>query len=410
MRIEFADTLKTIDPEQWNSLWKHSYPFTRYEFLAALENSGSTTASTGWRPQHCVIFEGAQLLAAMPLYAKTHSYGEYVFDWSWANAYHEHGYHYYPKLINAIPFTPTTGPRWGIADHLPAEQQQHLLQVLLGAVAQHVHEGDYSGFHSLFNEINQRAQALQRMQFLQKGALPYLKLHPRFDCQFHWFNQGFTSFSDFLDTFNARKRKNVNKERRKISEQNIAVTMVEGGALTTADWQRFYQLYQRTYLKRSGHAGYLNEAFFQLLGHDLPENIVMAKALRDGEWLAAALYLRDEKALYGRYWGATDEFDSLHFECCYYQGIEYAIANGLQRFDPGAQGEHKIARGFTPIVTSSLHHIEHPGFDQAIGSFLQQEQQHIMQYCRQARLELPFREGTEIVDEFCLIGTEGIPS
>lgn len=408
MRIEFAKSLKSISASHWNKLWSSDYPFTRYEFLTALEYSDSATSITGWTPQHCLIFEDEQLLAAMPLYSKTHSYGEYVFDWSWANAFHENGYNYYPKLLNAIPFTPTTGPRWAFAPHLNAAQQQTLLGVLLEAVARHVREHSYSSFHSLFANAAQRAQALRCMNATEATDRPSLTLRSRIDCQFHWFNQGFTSFADFLDTFNARKRKNLKKERRKIVEQSIHVSMLEGHLLTTEDWQQFYRLYQRTYLKRSGHTGYLNEGFFQLLGRDLPHNIVMAKAVRDGEWIAAALYMRDDKTLYGRYWGATEEFDGLHFECCYYQGIEYAIAKGIQRFDPGAQGEHKIARGFTPVFTASLHHIEHPAFDRAISDFLQQEQRHIVKYCQQARSELPFKDGAVLIDEHCLIEDDAL--
>lgn len=399
MRVEFATTLAQVDPAQWNGLWHDGYPFARFEFLAALEQSGCTAPSAGWEAQHCLIYDGNQLVAAMPLYAKTHSYGEYVFDWNWANAYHENGFRYYPKLINAIPFTPATGPRWGTANHLPQQQRHALVHRLFETVKQHVHDQGYSSFHSLFAESTQRTQVLA---ITPEQGMP-LPLRPRLDCQFHWLNQGFSSFTDFLSTFNARKRKNVIKERRKITEQNIQVAMVEGSALSARDWQHFYELYQRTYLKRSGHTGYLNEAFFQMLGRDLPSNIVMAKATRGQEWIAAALYLRDEQTLYGRYWGATEELDSVHFECCYYQGIEYAIANNLQRFDPGAQGEHKIARGFTPVLTSSLHHIAHPGFDRAIGDFLQQEEQHVLQYCQQAREELPFKEGTAIAPARCLI-------
>lgn len=396
MRIEFVTTLTQVDPAQWNSLWRGDYPFVRHEFLAALESSGCTSVDNGWNPEHCVVFEGERPIAAMPLYAKSHSYGEYVFDWSWANAFHENGFDYYPKLLNAIPFTPATGPRWTVCAELSCQQQQEVLQQMISAVMQRVSERGYSSFHTLFNSAAQRQQ-------LQSVRLPSM-LRARLDCQFHWFNQDFRSFDDFLATFSARKRKNVNKERRRVAEQNIEVQMVEGPNLTDEDWRHFYLLYQRTYLKRSGHGGYLNQSFFDLLGRHLAGSVVMAKATREHQFVAAALYLRDRDTLYGRYWGAVEEFDGLHFECCYYQGIEYAIANGLQRFDPGAQGEHKIARGFTPVLTGSAHYIAHPGFDRAIDDFLRQERQHVERYCQQAREELPFKEGYPVVDARALIG------
>ena len=396
MRVEFAKSLASVSAQQWNALWHSDYPFTRYPFLDALERSGCTNASSGWQAQHCLVYEAQQLIAVMPLYLKTHSYGEYVFDWSWANAYHENGFAYYPKLLNGIPFTPATGPRWAIDDTLPSAQQTEVLQLMLGAIAEQIQRFGYSSFHSLFAQADQRQQALKQKT---------LTLHARVDCQFHWFNQNYRSFTEFLATFNARKRKNVNRERRKVSEQNIQVQMLSGNELNSEDWRQFYLLYQRTYQKRSGHNGYLNEVFFQLLGQNLASNVVMAKAERDGEWLAAALYLRDEFTLYGRYWGAVEEFDALHFECCYYQGIEYAIAHNLLRFDPGAQGEHKIARGFTPVLTGSLHHIAHPGFEHAIADFLQREQSHVRHYCQTAREDLPFRDGITNIESDCLLGT-----
>jgi predicted N-acyltransferase len=390
MQIQFIQSLKGLASEAWNQLWPGDYPFVRYEFLAALEDSGCTTAPTGWQAFHGIASDGDRLLGAMPLYLKTHSYGEYVFDWSWANAYHQAGYEYYPKLINAIPFTPATGPRLGVNPDLPPAQQQQVVEALLVATLQIVEQKSLSGFHSLFPSSQDAPTFAEHL--LQ-----------RLDCQYHWFNQNYSDFDDFLQTFSSRKRKNVNKERARVAEQGFTVHMVEGGDLNGEDWQHFYQLYRRTYLKRSGHDGYLNESFFQQIGAAMSQHIVMAQAWRDGEWCAAALYLKDATTLYGRYWGALEEFDALHFECCYYQGVEYAIRRKLQRFDPGAQGEHKIARGFTPVLTQSFHYLQEPAFASAIRRFLIEEKEHLRMYCDDARQQLPFKFDHPLVPADCLI-------
>ncbi len=390
MQIRFIESLKAVAPEAWNQLWPSDYPFVRYEFLAALEDSGCTSARTGWQQFHCVVTDRDQLLGALPLYIKTHSYGEYVFDWSWANAYHQAGYEYYPKLINAIPFTPATGPRLGVNPDLPPAQQHHVADALIAATLNIVGQKSLSSFHSLF------PSAVDTPKFAEH-------LLQRLDCQYHWFNQSHTDFADFLQTFSSRKRKNVNKERERVTDQGFVVRMVEGEQLTREDWRHFYQLYRLTYLKRSGHDGYLNETFFQQIGATMPQHIVMAQAWRDNEWCAAALYLKDATTLYGRYWGALGEFDALHFECCYYQGVEYAIRQNLQRFDPGAQGEHKIARGFTPVLTQSFHYLQEPGFASAVQRFLMEEKEHLRLYCTEARQQLPFKIDLPLVPVDCLI-------
>lgn len=386
MRIDFVHSINEVSSTDWNLLWSTDYPFVRHEFLLALEESDCTTAHAGWQPFHCLAWDGARLLGALPLYLKTHSYGEYVFDWSWADAYHQAGYDYYPKLLNAIPFTPATGPRWALSADLSAADKQLLMRHLFAAAAQRMAQNALSGLHCLFPSSTDAAH-------LQ--SLP--NLMQRLDCQFHWFNQGYTSFDDFLQTFSSRKRKNLSKERARVQEQGFKVQMTEGAELCRADWQHFYQLYRRTYRKRSGHDGYLTEAFFQQLGAAIPEQIVMAQAWRDGHWCAAALYFRDSTTLYGRYWGALEEYDALHFECCYYQGVEYAIHQQLRRFDPGAQGEHKIARGFTPVLTQSFHYLQQPGFASAVKRFLAEEQAHVRAYCHAAREQLPFKDGCPVV-------------
>lgn len=394
MRIDFIRSISEISPAAWDQLWSTDYPFVRHAFLVALEESGCTTARTGWQPHHCLARQDDQLLAALPLYIKTHSYGEYVFDWSWANAYHQAGYDYYPKLLNAIPFTPATGPRFALASELAPKDAEDLLGKIFSGLELQMAKHPFSGLHCLFptaaNGAHFRHQPLMR----------------RLDCQFHWFNQGYYTFDDFLQAFSSRKRKNLNKERARVVDQGFSVRMTEGVHLTGTDWQHFYQLYRRTYRKRSGHDGYLNQAFFQRLGETMPEQIVVAQAYRDDTWCAAALYLRDSTTLYGRYWGADEEYDALHFECCYYQGVEYAIKQGLQRFDPGAQGEHKIARGFTPILTQSFHSLQQGDFAAAVQRFLAEEQIHVREYCQNAREQLPFKDGHPLTPAEYLIADQ----
>jgi predicted N-acyltransferase len=378
MRLEFIASIQSVDPTAWDRLWPGTYPFVRHAFLLALEQSGCTTAASGWSPQHCIAWLGDCVVAAVPLYTKSHSYGEYVFDWSWASAYEQAGGRYYPKLLNAVPFTPATGPRWAVDPELSPDQQAQVNEQLWQALRGRIVSEALSGFHCLF----------------PKAGHPLFNSSPmlqRLDCQYHWFNQGYDSFAGFIASFASRKRKNLSKERNRIAEQGLRVEMTEGVQLSAGDWSHFYELYKHTYWKRSGHEGYLNEDFFQRVGAAMPEQIVMARGYYQDRWIAGALYFKDATTLYGRYWGALQEFDALHFECCYYQGIEYAIHHGLQRFDPGAQGEHKIARGFTPVLTRSLHYLQHPEFAAAIARFLTQERKQVRAYCLEARQQLPFK-------------------
>ena len=390
MHIDFIPSLQQVEPTAWNRLWRGTYPFVRHEFLLALEASGCTTGTTGWQPEHCLAWRDQQLIGAVILYRKTHSYGEYVFDWSWANAYHQAGGQYYPKFVNAIPFTPATGPRWAADPALDHIDQQRIYTALWQAIKGRIDTTQLSGFHCLFPQLNHPPVA-------------DTSLVQRLDCQYHWFNQGYTSFQAFLAGFASRKRKNVLRERSKIIDQHLQVEMTEASQLEPADWRHFYQLYRSTYLKRSGHDGYLNEQFFLLIGAKMPENLVVARALQQDRWIAGALYFKDQETLYGRYWGALEEFDGLHFECCYYQGIDYAIQHKLQRFDPGAQGEHKIARGFTPVLTCSQHYLRHPQFAAAVARFLREERQHMRSYCMEARQQLPFNHQFQPVPDDCLI-------
>jgi len=352
------------------------YPFLSSAFLNSLENSGCVGADTGWLPAH-INLDDADNSAFMPTYVKTHSWGEYVFDWAWADAYQRNGVDYYPKLVSAIPFSPATGPR----------------VVFSG-------EGDrQQACQNLFQTVRELADAEQahswHLLFPDTETLDWFK-HPelmlRTGVQYHWLNRGYESFEHFLSTFTSRKRKMVKRERRRVGEQGIAVEVLPGSAIDTRLWQFFYQLYQSTYRKRSGNVGYLSPRFFLQLGESMADNIAMAVARKDGQAIACALYLHGGDTLYGRYWGCAAEYDYLHFELCYYQGIEYAIEQGLQRFDAGAQGEHKIVRGFEPVPTHSLHWIRHPGFATAIGDFLDRETMEIKRYIEQAKTGLPYKQ------------------
>jgi predicted N-acyltransferase len=376
LKIELIDSLSRVAPNDWNAIAGTDYPFTRHEFLYALEHSGAASMDSGWQAQHVLVKHDDTLIAVMPLYLKSHSYGEYVFDWSWADAYRRYGYRYYPKLLCAIPFTPATGPRLCIR---AGEDYAEIAAAVIHTLQKKIQKSSYSSLHILFpNTIEHR-------------ALAAAGLSQRSGVQYHWHNDGFSDFDAFLATFNSRKRKSLRRERERVAAQGLTLRTLEGSAITAHDWDLFHRFYQTTYAKRSGHGGYLNAEFFQLIGAQIPEHIVMVLAELGGETVAGALYFRDSHTLYGRYWGCLQEFDGLHFEACYYQGIEYCIRHGLQRFDPGAQGEHKIQRGFKPINTYSYHWIEDPQFRAAIDNFLMQESAEIDRYIETASELLPFR-------------------
>ena len=377
MKARFIHSIDSISAEQWNALTGIDYPFLRHEFLSALELSKSTDKQTGWQPHHCLVEgEQGQLIALMPLYIKHHSYGEYVFDWAWADAYNRNQLQYYPKLLNAIPFTPASGPRWAICREQsdPALILDYLWQTLINETRRL----GFSSCHALFPE---HAQAPQDKQWLTRTG-----------CQFHWYNHDFAHFDDFLATFSSRKRKNLKKERQQVADMEITFSVKKGSELSPEEWQRFTVFYQTTYLKKNGSSGYLSDKFFPLLASLMGEQIVVIQAIKDQQWIAAALCFEDSQTLYGRYWGCLDEYPNLHFETCYYQGIEYAIKKGIKRFDPGAQGEHKIQRGFQPTSTHSYHYIDHPEFRHAIGNFLETETPQIDNYKKEAAALLPFKK------------------
>ncbi len=312
----------------------------------------------------------------MPLYLKTHSYGEYVFDWSWADAWQGNGLDYYPKLVTAIPFTPATGPRLCLAR---GYHNKDVIPILVSAIRNFAQERHISSWHLLFPEED------------VAGLLQSEGMHLRTAAQFHWFNEGFASFDDFLATFSSRKRKNLKRERNRVYEQGFELQTLCGAEISASQWDQFYRFYQLTYAKRSGHGGYLSKAFFTRTAASMGDQAIMVLARLGGETVAGALFFRSSETLYGRYWGCLQEYDCLHFEACYYQGIEYCIANGLQRFDPGAQGEHKIQRGFRPVKTFSNHWIADSRFSTAIADFTDQERLHIEEYLEQTTALLPFK-------------------
>ena len=379
LTIEFLSSLADISAGEWDGIAGTNYPFLRHAFLWGLEDTGCVNGESGWQACHAIIREKESgcAIGVMPLYLKSHSWGEYVFDWSWADAWQRNGLAYYPKLVTAIPFTPATGPRLCLA---PGYQARDIWPFLIDAIRELAKERKLSSWHLLFPPEDE-AKRLQ-----EQG------LHLRTAVQFHWFNEDFSSFDDFLATFSSRKRKNLRRERKRVADQGISLQTLTGSEIGEQQWQQFYRFYQYTYAKRSGHGGYLGKEFFTHTAANMGDQVIMVLAHLHDVAVAGALFFRSGDTLYGRYWGCEQEYDCLHFEACYYQGIEYCIANGLKKFDPGAQGEHKIQRGFRPVKTFSNHWIADPRFSDAIADFTLQEQAHIEEYLEQTTAMLPFRE------------------
>ncbi|WP_341303555.1 GNAT family N-acetyltransferase [Pseudomonas sp. TMP25] len=368
----YLNSIHEVAASQWDELLTEAQPFLRHAFLATLEDSGSIGGRTGWQPRHAVLLgEQGQLLAAMPSYVKSHSYGEYVFDHGWADACHRAGIDYYPKLLGAIPFSPVTGQRLlgtpSVAGQLLDEITTSLAQQGLSSV------------HINFTTETENALLQGREGWLQ-----------RLGCQFHWSNRGYRDFQDFLDALSSRKRKQMRKEREQVAGQGIEFEWREGHQLSELEWDFVYLCYANTYHVR-GQSPYLTRAFFSLLAERMPEMIRVVFAHQAGRPVAMAFSLLGADSLYGRYWGCLAEFDRLHFETCFYQGMDYAIGRGLQRFDAGAQGEHKLIRGFEPVITHSWHYLCHPGLRAAVANFLDEEQLGVQRYAEHARSLLPYR-------------------
>ncbi len=369
-RLQILQSLSDVDADEWNKL-AGDQPFLRHEFLYNLEQSGCATTETGWESQHLTLWRDRELVGAMPLYLKHHSYGEYIFDWAWADAYHRSGLNYYPKLLSAIPFTPVTGTRL-------LAREESLRKRMANAAVELAQELNASSVHILYPT---QAQATEL------ASNSYLQRH---STQFHWHNRGYRDFDDFLSTMSHDKRKKIKQERRKLVDQGIHFERTEGMEISAADWTFFNQCYQITY--RQHHSSpYLNLDFFLRLGRDLPDHIVMFKAIADGKPIAAALNLKSSGRLFGRYWGAPAYVPGLHFEVCYYQGITYCIEHGIEIFEGGVQGEHKLARGLMPIKTYSNHWLADPQFSAAIADYLARESLGTLRYMEELNEMTPFK-------------------
>jgi predicted N-acyltransferase len=373
MPIIRLDRLSDIPAPLWDALVPAAQPFLLHGFLSALEDSGSVVPSTGWKPAHQLLTDaqGAPL-AALPLYLKGHSYGEYVFDMGWAEACERAGIAYYPKLLTAVPFSPVSGARL-LGD---AQGCGQLLDELTGSLAQQ----GVSGLHVNFTDMAADAILTGREGWLE-----------RLGCQFLWCSRGYTCFADFLEQLTSRKRKQMRKERDQVAGQGIEFDWREGHQLSELEWDFVYACYANTYRVR-GRQPYLTRDFFSLLAERMPQSIRLVLARQGSRPVAMAFSLLAGDTLYGRYWGCLGDFDRLHFETCFYQGIDFAIAHGLQRFDAGAQGEHKLIRGFEPVLTRSWHYLCHPGLRAAVDDFLQQERAAVQAYAHQACSQLPYRQ------------------
>ncbi|MGH8243644.1 MAG: GNAT family N-acetyltransferase [Steroidobacteraceae bacterium] len=372
MTTRIAGSLAEVDASQWNALAGDGAPLLSHEFLLALELSGCATAETGWEARHVLHYDADGVLTgAMPLYLKPHSWGEFVFDFTWAEAYQRAGRRYYPRLVSAVPFTPATGPRL-------LARRDDVRRALLGAARSLRGELDASSLHLLFADGHDR------------GMLQSEGLMPRLDCQYHWRNEGYATFDEFLAGFTAAKRKKLRRERRRVAEAGIECRTLHGGELDEATLDAVYRLHALTFA-RHGNAPYLNRDFFSRLARALPAAMIVELATRHGDPIACAISLRGRDALYGRYWGASGDHHSLHFEICYYRGIEYCIRERLARFEPGTQGEHKLLRGFVPTPVWSLHEIADPRFAAAIAAWLERERSARREWLRAAVEHLPFR-------------------
>lgn len=371
-----VDHIAAIGPEAWHSFCGDGDPLIRYDFLEALEASGAVSPDTGWQPCHLKLYLDGQWIGVAPAYRKLHSMGEYVFDWAWADAWQRHGLAYYPKLLIAVPFTPCQGRRLLITDRaraqLSSRQVHDALDRLMPELGVH-------SWHLLFPDTADQSL------LTQAGALH------RQGCQFHWFNRQYRHFDDFLGQLTSRKRKSIRRERRQVAEQGITFRHWRGDDLPDEVLDDFFLFYNATYLKR-GMRPYLNRDCFHLLAQRLGQQLCIVTAERDSQRIAAALFIVGGDTLYGRYWGCLEDYNHLHFEACYYQGIEIAIQRGLARFDAGAQGEHKLVRGFEPVLTHSWHNVEHPAFREAVADFCEQEARDVAGYHHAALDALPYRQ------------------
>ena len=371
MKLSTVSSLADIEPQTWNALADSDNPFIQHDFLFALEKH-DCLEPWGWQSHHILATDGNRLAGACPAYIKSNSYGEFVFDWAWADAYHRNGLEYYPKLVIAAPFTPAFGPRLLAT---AGDDRNAIMQQLIQAAVEAVTDNSMSSAHWLF--CNDRD--IEQLQ--QAGMLI------RSDFQYHWSNKDYENFDHFLSCLSSKKRKNIRRERRKVADAGIKTEIIRGDDLSEAQWQLLYDFYRITFLRKSGTAT-LSLEFFQAMSHRL--RAVFAR--HESRIVAGAICFEGDETLYGRHWGCYENYDSLHFEVCYYTGIDYCITQGLARFEPGAQGEHKIARGFMPTRTRSAHWITHEGFRNALRHHIDHETRAMDDYYQQLIASQPYKQ------------------
>ena len=374
-----VQSMGEIPAHHWDACAGTSDPFLSHAFLLALEESGCVHGRNGWGPVHLLLDDpdGGGPLGCVPLYVKSHSRGEFIFDYGWADAYERAGGRYYPKLLAAVPFTPATGPRLLVREGLDKVTVQRQLAAGLISAAEHLNIATIS------------VNFLPEDEWELLEDADYLK---RADQQFHWYNQGYSSFDDFLDDLSSRKRKTIRRERRGALETGVEIEWITGADLTDDHWDAFYQFYTDTGSRKWGEP-YLNRRFFSLITESMADRILLVMCKREGRYVAGALNLIGEEALFGRYWGCIEDHPFLHFEVCYYQAIDYAIQHGLARVEAGAQGPHKIARGSPPTETHSSHYIRDPSFREAVANYLEHERAEVIDNIEYLAERGPFRKG-----------------
>ena len=379
--LKVHTTMSAFTALEWNSLLTDHNPFLRHEFLHALEEHQCVSEQFGWFPRHIGLYQDDKLVAAMPLYEKHNNYGEFVFDQPWSEAWKQVGLAYYPKLVSAIPYSPVLGQRLLSHPELDDQQTEHIKGLLIKSLHHLCDKTQMSGVHILFSDAVQQSWLDQQDQWLYRQ-----------DCQFHWFNQNYQTFDDFLATLTAKKRKNIKQERKSVEKAGFTFRCLNGHSANSSDWAQFDIFYQKTFNDKWGTPT-LNQTFFEAVASALPDQVLLVLADDpDGQCIAGSLMFQSDTHLYGRHWGSTQTVKNLHFEACFYQGIEHAIKQGLQVFEPGAGGEHKIARGFVPVPMQSAHWLRENPFPEGIDRFIDEERQGINDYIEESLKHVPYKD------------------
>ncbi len=375
LRAAFHSAIDEISAQEWAELDLRGDLFARHAFLSAAERHGAAAPELGWRPTHISLRDGGRLAGAMPLYLRTHSFGDFSQDWHWATAFERAGLRYYPKLVSGIPFTPAAGPRFLVR---PDVSRSEVVAALVQAALDRARQMRCAAWQCLFVDETDLAAATGAGLLARRG------------CQFHWFNRGYRDFEDFLAGFSAEKRKKVRRERRRVAEAGLALETRHGDEIEPHLWKTIHRLYRATFDKYGNHAAF-PVGFFTDIATALPRNVVVFLAREGGQVAAAALCYRSDTTLYGRHWGASGDYHSLHFELCYYQGIEYCIREQLARFEPGAHGEHKVSRGFSPVATWSAHWVAEAGMRRALEDYFRREGSHVAAYQEEMAGHAPYK-------------------